>query len=165
MKKGFSLLELVIVLMIISLVAVVTFPAFVNFGSSSQENFENRLKTAMSSLFSFSKTIELCADFKKNVIQVREEEIELPAGKELEYMILPNKVVSSEISSKFCISSKSPEVVGFLAKESSERYLSILVLLPSGEVSINSLSQGEGETFKDKILKGRIVEWFSFFSY
>ena len=165
MKKGFSLLELVIVLLIISLATAVTLPAFVNFGSSSQENFENRLKTAMSSLFSFSEAIELCADFKRNAIQVGEEEIELPAGKELEYMILPGKVVSSEINSRFCISSKKLEAVGFLAKESSERYLSILVFLPSGEVTINSLSQGEGETFKDKISKGRIVEWFSFFSY
>jgi prepilin-type N-terminal cleavage/methylation domain-containing protein len=158
MRKGFSLLELVIVLLIISMMAVVTFPAFVNFGSNSQENFENRLKTAMSSLFGFSRAIELCADFKKNILQVGEEKIELPAGKELEYMILPGKIVSSELSSKFCISSKSPEVVGFLAKESSERYLSILVLLPSGEVTINSLSQGEGETFKDKISKGRFKQ-------
>jgi prepilin-type N-terminal cleavage/methylation domain-containing protein len=164
MKKGFSLLELVIVLLIISLAAIVTFPAFVNLGSGSQENFENRLKTAMGSLFSFSKAVELCADFKKNAIQVGEE-IELPAGKELEYMILPGKIISSEISSRFCISSKGLDVVGFLAKESSERYLSILVFLPSGEVTINSLSQGEGETFKDKISKGRIVEWFNFFSY
>lgn len=165
MRRGFSLLELVIVLLIVSIASMVMLPAFINLGKNSQENFENRLKTATSSLFSFSKAMGICADFKDNAIKVGKQKLTLPSGEELEYMVLPDKVVSSEMNSHFCISSKRPEVVGFLSREPSNQYKSILILLPTGEVSVKPLSEGEAETFKDKISKGRVVEWFNYFSY
>ncbi|ADY74022.1 hypothetical protein Dester_1391 [Desulfurobacterium thermolithotrophum DSM 11699] len=163
MKKAFTLLELVIVLLIVSLTLTITLPTFFNIEATSMENFENKLKTATNSVFNLSNPIELCADFKENSINVGKEKIPLPRGKKLKYMILPGKIISSESSSKFCISSKGLETVGFLAKESTNKYLSILVFLPSGETEIRFLSEAEGETFKDKVSKGRIVEWFNYY--
>ncbi|TCK02878.1 type II secretion system protein [Phorcysia thermohydrogeniphila] len=163
MKRAFTLLELVIVLVIISLVSIVTLPAFVNRGSNSLEGFENQIKSVMGSLFSFSSTPEVCIDFKNSTVEVSGDKVPFPDGFELTSFVSPGKIVSSHSVSKYCFSGNTPTVFGLIAKGDSV-YYTVMVFIPSGETHIMQLNEAEAETFKDKILKGRIAEWFSFYS-
>jgi prepilin-type N-terminal cleavage/methylation domain-containing protein len=163
MRQAFSLLELVIVLMIISLISILTLPAFIDEGKSSLQGFENQLKSAMGSLFSFSSVPEVCIDFKNNTVEVSGDKIPFPDGFELTSFVSPGKIVSSHSVSKYCFSGNTPTVFGLIAKGNSV-YYTVMVFTLSGETQIMQLNEAEVETFKDKILKGRIVEWFSFYS-
>jgi prepilin-type N-terminal cleavage/methylation domain-containing protein len=163
MKRAFTLLELVIVLMIVSLLSIVTLPALVNQGENSPEGFENRIKSLMGNLFSFSSTPEICVDFRKSSVKVADDEVTFPDGFELTSFVSPGKVVSSHSTSKYCFSGSTPTVFGLVAKGDSV-YYTIMVFIPSGETQVMQLDEAEVETFKDKILKGRIAEWFRFYS-
>jgi len=162
-RRAFSLLELVIVLMVISIASIVTLPAFVSESESSIQGFENRLKGAMEGLFSFSSTPEVCVDFRDNSVEVSGERIAFPKGLELTVLVLPGKVVSAHSVSKYCFSGNTPTVFGLVAKGNSV-YYTVMVFTLSGETKIMQLNEAEVETFKDKVFKGRVTEWFSFYS-
>ncbi len=162
MKKGMTLLELTIVLMIVSLVAIIILPGITAFSTSREESFKNRLSTLLNSSFSLSSSPTICINFKKNSIAVGKNEVPLPSGKELQTLVMPGKLISGEIASKFCFSESDPTVLGAIARN-GESYYVVEIFLPVGEVNIIELSQSEVETFKDKISKGRITEWFSYY--
>jgi len=164
MRQAFTLLELVIVLMIVSVISVVALPTILDRSMSSAEGFENRIKGVMETLFSFSSTPEVCADFRNNAIEVSGNRVPFPEGFRLTTFVFPGKLVSAQLASRYCFSGSTPGVAGFIAKGDSV-YYTILVFVPSGETFIMRLDESEMETFKDKVFKGRITEWFSFYSY
>ena len=164
MKRAFTLLELVITLMIISLISIVALPTLIDKSRNSLTGFENQLRSAMGNLFSFSSTPEICVDFKNNTIEVSGNEIPFPDGFKLTNFVSPGKIVSFHSASKYCFSGNVPTVFGLIAKGNSV-YYTVMVFIPSGETHIMQLDEAEVETFKDKVLKGRITEWFSFYSF
>ncbi len=164
MRRGITLLELVIVLTLVSLIAIVALPGMISFSTAGEEGFRNRLMSLFVSSFSPGSFPEVCVDFEKNLVSVDGVEVKFPAGKELVSLVMPGKLVSRELRSRFCFSEKKPTVVGLIAKKAGGYYV-VEVLFPVGEVNIINLSESEAETFKDKISKGRLTEWFSYYSY
>ena len=162
MRKGFTLLELTIVLVIVSLLLSVSFPAILRSSLSSEESFKTRLTTLFSSAFVPGKAVEFCVDFKKNRLTFGGEELQLPYR--VNTLVLPGKTVSSELSTLYCLDLKKL-AYGAIIMEKGNGYPSILFTFPAGEVLFYNLSEAEEETLKDKVEKGRIVEWFSYYSY
>ena len=163
MKRAFSLLETVLVLTIISLVSILVLPTFVKESKNSLAGFENRLRSAMGGLFSLSSNPEVCIDFKNNTVEVSGNRIPFPAEIELVGFVSPGKVLSFHNTSKYCFSGNTPTVFGLIGKKDSV-YYTVIVFTLSGETQILELSEAEVETFKNKVFKGRITEWFSFYS-
>ncbi|MEO2066213.1 MAG: hypothetical protein ABGX17_06910, partial [Desulfurobacteriaceae bacterium] len=46
-----------------------------------------------------------------------------------------------------------------------EGYNTLFTIFPSGQTQILNLKESEEETLKDKVEKGRVTEWFSYYSY
>jgi len=159
-KRGFTLLELLISLVIVSLVLTVVFPRIVKSDLNSESSIYNRIRTLLSGSFSFSNSPEICVDFKENTLKVGNERIKLPF--QLQTLVLPGKIVSSEVASKYCFKTGSL-IYGALIGEKEGTYRALLFTLPVGEVKVYALSESEEETLKDKIEKGRITEWFSYY--
>ena len=162
MKRGFTLLELLIVLTILSLLLTLFFPVIVKNGLSSDESFKTKISTLFSSSFVPGKSVQVCVDFKENSLTVGSETVKVPY--KLDVLVLPGKVISSELTNKFCFDLKRL-TYGALIGEEGELRPSILFTFPSGEVLFYNLSNAEAETLKDKVGKGRIVEWFSYYSF
>ena len=162
MKRGFTLLELVIVLVLISILLILVFPVVLKSGLDSSENFKTKLSSLLSSAFSPGESVEFCIDFKGNALKVGENTVELPYR--VSELVLPGKIVSSEFASAYCFDLKEL-TYGAVVMENGERYSSFLFTFPTGEVLFYNLSKAETETLKDKVEKGRIVEWFSYYSY
>ncbi|MEO2068481.1 MAG: type II secretion system protein [Desulfurobacteriaceae bacterium] len=158
MKRGFSLLEILIVLTIISVGIFVALPTFYSFEKGSWDNFENQLKTAAGNLFSLSKPSEICVNFKDNYLKLGGEKILIPQEGKVEYLVFQGSLVSSDLFSKYCTYLQKPEAIGILIKKENNTFLSILILFPAGEVIIKETSLAESESLKDKILKGRVLE-------
>jgi len=80
----------------------------------------------------------------------------------IESLVLPGRVVSGALVSSYCFSPSVPGVwtVNF---KTPEGYLSAVVLYPTGEVLLLNLNEAQEETLKDKLSKGRIEEWFSYY--
>ena len=163
MKRGFSLIELVVVLFVLSSLLILTLPSITALSAGGEKGFKNRLQSLLASRSLISREAQLCVDFTQNSISIGEDSVSLPEG-ELESLVIPGRVVSSENHSRFCFSVSSPITAGILAK-SKEGYSAILFLFPVGEVNIINLSESEAETLKDKIAKGRITDWFSYYSF
>jgi prepilin-type N-terminal cleavage/methylation domain-containing protein len=160
--RAFTLLELVIVLAIVSLLLSLVFPQIYKSSLSGEESFKNRFESLVSDAFSFNGGSELCVDFKKGLFSVVGQEIKLPYR--AESIVLPGRLVSGELSSKYCfVPSRATVFVLNLKKEGG--YLSIMVLFPMGETKFYSLKESEEETLKDKVEKGRVGEWFSYYWY
>ncbi|WP_456456948.1 prepilin-type N-terminal cleavage/methylation domain-containing protein [Thermovibrio sp.] len=160
--RAFSLLELLIVLVIMSLILFLAFPSFYRNSLNSAESFENRYRAFTGELFSFGATSELCFDFKDNSLSVGGETLKFPYP--LESVVVPGRVVSRELTDKFCF--RLEGVSCFVVNlRKGEGYLSLFSLFPSGETSFLSLTESQEETLKDKVLKGRVEEWFSYYSY
>ncbi len=162
MRRGFTLLELIIVLVLISILLTLVFPVILKSDLSSSENFKTKLSSLLSSAFSPGETVEFCVDFKSNTLRVGRDTIELPY--EVSELVLPGKIVSSELASTYCFDLKEL-TYGAVVMENGEKYSSFLFTFPVGEVLFYNLSKAETETLKDKVEKGRIVEWFSYYSY
>jgi len=162
LKRGFTLLELLIVLVVLSILLTLLFPVIVKSDLSSEESFKTEVSTLFSSSFVPGKPVQLCVDFKENRISVGSKSVSVPY--KIDTLVLPGKVVSSEIASKFCFDLKNL-TYGALIGEKGELYPSILFTFPSGEVLFYNLSKAEAETLKDKVGKGRIVEWFNYYSF
>ena len=162
MKRGFTLFELVIVLSIISLILLLAFPKIVKEGLSSDASVENRLRSLFSTSFSLSEPLELCFNFKSGSVSVGNETVKVPW--EMESLVLPGKIVSRQAASKFCFSAKNP-VYGALICKKGEEYEALFFTVPFGEVNLYELSEAQKDTLKDKVVKGRVTEWFSSFSY
>ncbi len=159
-RFGFTLLELLIVLVILSVVLSVSFPKIVQINLSSEESTINRVKSLFSNCFSLSSPVEVCVNFKKNVLSVGGEEVKLPFTAET--VVFPGKLISSEGVSKFCFQVKNLNYGAIIGKKENE-YGAIFFTLPLGEIKIYHLSSSEEETLKDKIEKGRIVQWFNYY--
>jgi len=160
--RAFSLLELLIVLVILSLVLFLAFPAFYRNSLNSAESFENRYRAFMGELFSFEASPELCFDFKGNSLSVGGDTLNFPYP--LESVVVPGKVVSKELTNRFCF--RLEGVSCFVVNlRKGDGYLSLFNLFPSGETSFLNLTESQEETLKDKVLKGRVEEWFSYYSY
>ena len=162
MKRGFTLLELTVVLAIISILLTLLFPAIVRSDLRSNSSVRTRISTLFSSAFSPGNPVEFCVDFKSNSLKVGKEVVKLPW--KIDTLVLPGKVVSSELASKYCFDLKNL-IYGAIVAENKNSFPSILFTFPSGEVRFYNLSQAEAETLKDKVEKGRVVEWFSYYSY
>jgi len=164
LRHAFTLLELLIVLLIVAVISSVVVPGIAYRKVGSTEVFENRLKGAVGRTFDLAHPAEVCADFKNNAVEVKGEVVELPKGYALRNMVMPGRLVSGQFSSRFCTSVKHPTVIGFVATAGG-RYYTALMMIPSGEVLTAYLEESLAETFKDKVLKGRLSEWFSLHSY
>ena len=162
MKRGFTLLELLIVLVVLSLLLTLLFPVIVRSGLNSEESFKTRLSSLFSSSFVPGRPVELCVNFKENAVFVGKEEVRFPYR--IETLVLPGRVISSELTNRYCFDLKKL-TYGALITENGDTYPSILFTFPSGEVLFYNLSKAEAETLKDKVGKGRIVEWFSYYSF
>ncbi len=162
MKKGFTLLELVVVLVLISIVLSLAFPVILKSDLSSPESFKVRLLSLLSSAFSPGETVELCINFKENSFKIGNDTVDFPY--EVQELVLPGKIVSSELASRYCLDLKKLSY-GAVIMKNENSYPSILFTFPTGEVLFYNLSKAEAETLKDKVEKGRIVEWFGYYSY
>lgn len=162
MRRGFTLLELLIVLAVLSILLTLLFPVIVKSNFCSEESFKTEVSTLFSSSFVPGESIQFCVDFKENKISVGSKSISVPY--KIDTLVLPGKLISSEITSKFCFDLKNL-TYGALIGEKGELHPSILFTFPSGEVLFYNLSKAEAETLKDKVGKGRIVEWFSYYSF
>ncbi len=162
MRRGFTLLELTIVLAIVSVLLTLLFPAILKSDLSSDSSVRTRISSLFSSAFSPGNPVEFCVDFKNNSLKVGKEVVKLPW--KVDTLVLPGKVISSELSSSYCFDLKNL-TYGAIVGEAKNRFPSILFTFPSGEVRFYNLSQAEAETLKDKVEKGRVVEWFSYYSY
>ena len=160
--RAFTLLELVVVLAIISVLLALSFPAFYSRSFNSPELFENRVRSLFESAFTFGKAKEVCVDFKREELSVGKEKVELPYP--AESLVVPGKVISGELFSRYCF-----EPSGFtyftLNLKKEDGYLTLFTLFPSGETQVLNLKESEEETLKDKVEKGRITQWFSYYSY
>jgi hypothetical protein len=157
MRNCFSLLELLIVLTIISISMIVIFPIFSTLSEDSWENFENRIKTTTA----FSKPAKVCINSSTNSLIINEEEIPIPKNGEIKSIVSFGKLISSETTTQHCIHTSKPETIGIFIKKDDNNFFSILIFLPTGEIMLESTSEAEVETLKDKLLKGRVLEWFS----
>ncbi len=160
--RAFTLLELVIVLAIVSVVLTLVFPVFYSKNLSSPDLFENRVKSLLQSSFSFGKGKEICVDFRKNKVSVDKETLDLPFPPEA--LVLPGKVVSKELFSRYCFT-PSGFTYFVLNLKRKEGYITLFTIFPSGQTQILNLKESEEETLKDKVEKGRVTEWFSYYSY
>jgi len=161
--RGFTLLELVIVLAVISVVLSLTFPAIYRRSLDSPDVFNNRAKSLLESLFSLGRPEEICVDFRKGELSVGKERLELPYP--AESLVLPGRLVSGELVNRYCF---EPYGFGYFVlnlRKGEGSYLSLFTLLPSGQTLFLSLNQAQEETLKDKVEKGRITEWFSYYSF
>ena len=163
MKKGFTLLELLIVLVIISVSLTLLLPVFIKRHLNNLESYENGVKTAMGEVYSLKGSKTVCVNFKDNYLSLGNQKIFLPSSYQLVAFVEPMLLVSAENHSKFCFTPSKPTVVGFVAKGEKD-YLITQVFFPVGEVEVFKASEADTETYKDKIQKGRVLEWFSYFS-
>ncbi len=160
--RAFSLLELLIVLVILSLTLLLAFPSFYRSSLSSEDAFKNRYRAFVGEFFSFGSSPELCFDFKRNLLSSGGESLSFPYP--LDSVVIPGKIVSRELTGKFCFKLKG--VSCFVVNlRKGDSYLSLFSLFPAGETSFLTLNQSQEETLKDKVLKGRVEEWFSYYSY
>lgn len=159
-KLGFTLLELLIVLVIMSLILTLVMPAFLNRSLNSVEAYENKLKSVMREVSPLEK--EFCVNFKDNYIKVGKVKIPPPSSFTLTSLVKPFTLISSENHNSFCFTINRPTIVGVIAKN-QDKYLLTVIFLPVGETKVLKTDQAEVETFKDKISKGRILEWFSYY--
>ena len=159
-KLGFTLLELLIVLVILSLILTLILPAVINKNLSDMASFKNKVKSAMDQVSLHSTEESICADFKNNSISIGKAKIPLPTPFQLTTFVKPYTLISGENHNSFCFTASKPTVAGFIAK-SKDHYLIIAMFLPVGEVEFSETDQAEAETFKDKVSKGRILEWFN----
>ena len=160
--RGFTLLELVMVLSVISLLLSLVFPKIYRSSLNQEESFRNGFASLVSNAFSLSGGAEVCVDFVNRRLSVGGQEIDLPY--EPVSVVLPGKLISGELSSKFCFVPSGVTV--FLLNLKEDRgYLSILTLFPTGESRFYTLKESQEETLKDKVEKGRVEEWFSYYSY
>lgn len=162
MRRGFTLLELLIVLSVLSLLLALFLPVIVRSGLNSEETFKTELSSLFSSSFIPGKTLEFCVNFKENEVLLGEEKVKFPY--KIKTLVLPGKVVSAELASKYCLDLKGL-TYGAIVAQKGDVYPSILFTFPSGEVFFYNLSKAEAETLKDKVGKGRIVEWFDYYSF
>ena len=159
-RFGFTLLELLIVLVILSVILSVSFPKIVQINLSSEESTINRIKSLFSNGFSLSNPVEVCINFEMDTLNVGGEKVKLPF--KAETIVFPGKLISSERVNRFCFQVKNLNY-GAIIGEKGGKYSAIFFTLPLGEVKVYRLSSSEEETLKDKIEKGRIVEWFSYY--
>ncbi|WP_457677559.1 prepilin-type N-terminal cleavage/methylation domain-containing protein [Thermovibrio sp.] len=159
--KGYSLFELVVVLAVLSLILSLSLPHFYKSSLSSLELFENRFKSSVSSLESFGDSREFCVNFKDNSFSFGKEVLKSPY--QVESLVMPFKLVNRELSSSFCFTPKEFSYFIVNVKEGEDSYLTAFVLFPSKEVKFLKLNEAQEETIKDKVLKGRISEWFSYY--
>ena len=160
--RAFTLLELVVVLAVVYLVLSLVFPQIYNSSLSGEESFKNRFTSLLVNSFSFNGGSELCVDFKREVFSVGGKEVKLPYRPES--VVFPGKLVSGELASKYCFV-PSGATLFVLNLKKGDGYLSVMVLLPMGESKFYSLKESEEETLKDKVEKGRVGEWFSYYWY
>jgi len=160
--RGFTLLELLIVLVIISLSLALAFPAFYKASLKGEAGFENRFSSLVEGSFAFGAPVELCVDFEGGAVEVGRSKVELPYP--AESLVLPGRVVSSKRSTRFCFEPRGVTAYAINFKKDGG-YLTVLVLYPTGEVLYLELNEAQEETLKDKLLKGRIAEWFSYYSF
>ncbi len=162
MRRGFTLLELVIVLTLLSLLLTLLFPFIVKSDLNSNSSLKIKVSSLFSSAFTPGSSEEVCINFKKNSLKVGEERVKFPW--KIESLVLPGRVVSSESVTRYCFDLKGL-TYGAIISENGGKYPSILFTFPAGETLFYNLSQSEANTLKDKVGKGRIVEWFSYYSY
>ncbi len=155
--KGFTLLELLIVLVILSVALTLVLPALIKRNLNDMALFENRVRSALDEV---SLKKDICANFKDNYISIGGVNILLPSPYRLTTFVKPFTLVSGENRNSYCFTASQPTVAGFVAK-SKNNYLLIAVFLPTGEVEFYKTDEAEAETFKDKVSKGRILEWFN----
>jgi len=162
MGRGFTLLELIIVLALLSTLLIVLFPALYRSSLEGEELFKNSFSALLGSSFSFEGPPELCVNFREGFFTLNGRRVELPYRPVS--LVAPQKLVSSELRSLYCFEPASPAYY-LLNMKKDRSYLSVLFLYPAGEVLFFELDEAEVETLKDKVEKGRIEEWFSYYSY
>jgi len=154
--RGFTLLELVLVLALVALVSAVTLPVIYKSSLKGNEEFENRLSYLAAQLWSPSKTYQVCVNFRKNLLPLGKERLEPPF--KLETLVLRGRLISGEQFNRYCF---TPSQAGEFLITGKGR--AILIFMPLGEVHYYRLSEGELETLKDKVEKGRVSEWFKYY--
>jgi prepilin-type N-terminal cleavage/methylation domain-containing protein len=154
--RGFTLLELVLVLALVALVSAITLPVIYRSSLNGNEEFENRLAYLAAQLWSPSGTYRVCVDFVGNDLSFGKEKLTPPFR--LKSLVLRGRLISGEQFNRYCFT--PPQVGEFLI---TGRERAILVFMPLGEVHYYRLSEGELETLKDKVEKGRISEWFRYY--
>jgi prepilin-type N-terminal cleavage/methylation domain-containing protein len=159
--KAFTLLELLIVLLVTSLLLALAFPAFFS-SFKGEEAFENEVSSLLSSSFSFGSSPQFCVDFKRGRLGVGGEWIEAPYP--VKSLVLPGKIVDGEGVDLYCFALSTPTVWAVSFKK-SDGFWAFLALYPCGEVLFFNLSPAQEETLKDNLSKGRITQWFSYYSY
>ncbi len=162
MRKAFTLLELTIVLAVISLLLTVMLPNMVKSSLSTEESFKNTAAAFFQSLFLPGERIEVCVDFKNNRVGNNDGGFSFPPGYSIESLVFPGRLVSSEVTSRFCFDTDRPVPV-LIVSSKRDSYFAVLSYLPVGEPRFYDLTEGEVSTLKDKVLKGRVEEWFSYY--
>jgi len=160
-KKGaFTLLELVIVLAVVSALLVLIFPEIYKTSLKSGELFKNEVSSLTSSSFTFGPPPTFCVNFREGFLEVGSKRVDSPYP--IDSLVLPGRVVSSAFVSSYCFTPRVPAVWAVNFK-TGDGYLSMVALYPTGEVLFLNLNEAQEETLKDKLSKGRIEEWFSYY--
>ncbi|WP_456435210.1 prepilin-type N-terminal cleavage/methylation domain-containing protein [Thermovibrio ammonificans] len=158
--RGFTLLELLIVLVILSLLLTVSLPALFNLSLSSRESFDNRLSSLSSQVCLLGKCGSVCVDFLNGTLSLGGESLKLPLKPKT--FVVPGRLVSGEQFNSFCFTPSGPTDALLVLKE-GDSYRAYLFLFPTGEVYTYNLTTGEADTLKDKVEKGRLAEWFRYY--
>jgi hypothetical protein len=102
-------------------------------------------------------------DFKRGLFTVNSQAVELPYPPET--LVSPGLLISSKVTSTYCFQPSSAGYYLLNLKKGGDGYLSVLFLYPTGEALFLNLKESEEETLKDKVEKGRIAQWFSYYSF
>ncbi len=157
-RSGFTLIEVFVVLVIVSLFISIATPSIENLLKKNKESFDNLLKA------NIQTSSSICADFNGNDLRLDNTTLDLPRGFKLVYAIIPGKLASSKYQSSFCMNIGSkPSVIGMVV-QSNGSYLGYLILTATREIIKWPLTEAGMETFKDKVLKGRMADWFNYCS-
>ncbi len=156
--KGFTLVEILVTLMIVALTGFIILPSFVE-RAERGKGFFNELNQAVREIAPLSENQTLCVDFSNGTVTISKTLIKSPYR--IKYLLSPSMLYSSEFSKRKCISFKGkPTVVSIIFQKNEKDYIGYTVLTSTGEAVKQNLDEAEMETLKDKILKGRVLEWF-----
>jgi len=155
--RGFTLIELLVVLVVVSLVSFLVVPSFIN-RIGSRESFQVKLSNVLKNISSLSENRTVCVDFKEGKVLAGGGEVK--SGLPIDCFVSPGRLYSPEDTEEVCLTFNDPNVFSIIFRAGEDRFRAFTTLTSTGEVIIQELDEAEEETLKDKMLKGRILEWF-----
>ena len=156
--KGFTLIEVLIVLLIVAIAGFLAFPSLTN-RIDREVNFFNELNQTAEQLSLLSGNQTICVNFADNTISISGTLLKSPY--KVEYLLSPSILISSKFSEKKCLNfSQQPTVVSIIFSKEKDTFIGYTILTSTGSIIKQELDEAEMETFKDKIYKGRVLEWF-----